>query len=114
VQGYQRAVLGFLHGKYLSFRRGSFRLSVTPFNPPRRYKRGLRNPGATARELLALLLFAVPLVLTLQKLLLLLALTERNHQFAVEQETRPRPSAHLQRYTQNELFLSALAVLIAL
>ena len=40
----------------------------------------LRNPKATPFELLALLL-ALPLLLTLQKLVLLLPFGERSHQF---------------------------------
>ena len=43
----------------------------------------LRNPKATPFELLALLLLALPLLLTLQKLVLLLPFGERSHQFAV-------------------------------
>ncbi len=41
----------------------------------------LRNPKATPFELLALLLLALPLLLTLQKLVLLLPFGERSHQF---------------------------------
>ena len=40
------------------------------------------NPGATPLELPELLLFGEPSVLTLQKLFVLPALTERSHQFA--------------------------------
>lgn len=40
----------------------------------------LRNPKATPFELLALLLLALPLLLTLQKLVELLELGERSHQ----------------------------------
>ena len=45
---------------------------------------GLVKSGATPLALLALLLLLLPFVLTLRKLLLLLELTERIHQFAVE------------------------------
>ena len=40
----------------------------------------LRNPKATPFELLALLLLALPLLLTLQKLVLLLPFGDRSHQ----------------------------------
>ena len=61
----------------------------------------MQNQGASAQELLALLLLALPSVLTRQKLLLLLALTERSHQLAAVKATLPscRP-ARLQRHTQ--------------
>jgi hypothetical protein len=42
----------------------------------------MQNQGASAQELLALLLLALPSVLTRQKLLLLLELTERHHALA--------------------------------
>ena len=42
------------------------------------------NPGAKPFELFALLLFALPLVFTLQKLFELLAFTERSHQLQAE------------------------------
>ena len=42
----------------------------------------LQESGATPLELPELLLFALPSVLTLQKLFVLPALTERSHQFA--------------------------------
>lgn len=45
----------------------------------------VRNPNATPYELLALLLLAVPLLLTLQKLVALLPLGERSHQLVAEQ-----------------------------
>ena len=41
----------------------------------------LRNTKATPFELLELLLLALPLLLTLQKLVLLLPFGERSHQF---------------------------------
>ena len=44
----------------------------------------LLKSGATPLELFALLLFAFPLLFTLQKLVELLALGERSHQFIVE------------------------------
>ena len=47
---------------------------------------GFVKSGATPLALLALLLLLLPFVLTLRKLLLLLELTERIHQFAVEPE----------------------------
>lgn len=48
----------------------------------------LRNPKATPLVLLALLLLALPLLLTLQKLLELVTLGERSHhQFAEAQTT---------------------------
>ena len=43
-----------------------------------------QNPGATPLELDALLLLALPLLLTLQKLVVLLAFGEANHQFVRE------------------------------
>lgn len=50
----------------------------------------MQNQGASAQELLALLLLALPSVLTRQKLLLLLELTERHHTLAaVREESRP-------------------------
>lgn len=44
------------------------------------------NPGASPLELLALLLFAEPSVLTLQKLLVFDALGERSHQLTARQK----------------------------
>ena len=46
-----------------------------------------RNPKATPFELLALLLLALPLLLTLQKLVVLLALGERSHQLFADRAT---------------------------
>jgi hypothetical protein len=46
----------------------------------------MRNPGATPRELLALLLLTLPLVFTFAKLLELLRFAERSHQLAVMRE----------------------------
>jgi hypothetical protein len=46
----------------------------------------LRNPKATPLVLLALLLLALPLLLTLQKLVVLLPLGERSHQLFAEQK----------------------------
>jgi hypothetical protein len=56
-----------------------------------------QNPKDTPLLLLALLLLALPLVLTLQKLVLLLELGERSHQLLVE----PR-NPRLQKNTQRE------------
>jgi hypothetical protein len=54
----------------------------------------MQNQGASAQELLALLLLALPSVLTRQKLLLLLELTERHHTLAaVRGESRLPPGA---------------------
>jgi hypothetical protein len=54
----------------------------------------MQNQGASAQELLALLLLALPSVLTRQKLLLLLELTERHHTLAaVREESRPASGA---------------------
>lgn len=44
----------------------------------------LLNPGAKPSELFALLLFALPSVLTLQKLFEFVAFTERSHQLQAE------------------------------
>ena len=46
----------------------------------------LENQGQTPFELLALLLFMLPLLLTFQKLVELVALGERNHQFVANVE----------------------------
>ena len=46
----------------------------------------MQNQGASAQELLALLLLALPSVLTRQKLLLLLELTERHHTLAAGED----------------------------
>ena len=46
-----------------------------------------RDQGATPFELLALLLLALPLLLTLQKLVVLLALGERSHQLLADRAT---------------------------
>ena len=45
------------------------------------------KPGATPNELDALLLLALPLLLTLQKLVVLLAFGVANHQFVREPRT---------------------------
>lgn len=59
---------------------------VTAFDPAFAYAKS----GASAQELLALLLLALPSVLTRQKLLELLALTERHHALAaVKRDRRP-------------------------
>ena len=60
------------------------------------------NTGATPYENPALLLFALPLLFTLQKLLLLFRFGERSHQLAVEQQGRP-PGTRLQKYTRQSL-----------
>lgn len=44
----------------------------------------MQNPKATPLALLALLLFALPLLLTRQKFVELLAFGERSHQLAAE------------------------------
>lgn len=48
----------------------------------------LRNPKATPLLLLALLLLALPLLLTLQKLVVLLPLGERSHQLFADRATK--------------------------
>jgi hypothetical protein len=54
----------------------------------------MQNQGASAQELLALLLLALPSVLTRQKLLLLPELTERHHALAaVRGKSRLPPGA---------------------
>ena len=63
---------------------------------------GLTKSGATPYEYPALLLFALPLLFTLQKLLLLFRFGERSHQLAVEQQGRP-PGTRLQKYTRQSL-----------
>lgn len=63
------------------------------------------NPGANPFELLALLLFALPSVFTLQKFVLLDALTERSHQLQVE----PSGLALLSCYALGVAGASALA-----
>ena len=50
----------------------------------------LTKSGASPLEFLALLLLALPLVFTLQKLLELLQLGERSHQLAVEHRSLQR------------------------
>ena len=50
----------------------------------------MQNQGASAQELLALLLLALPLLLTLQKLLLLPELGERSHQLLAEPPQQPK------------------------
>ena len=68
-------------GKYFSFHKGLFHPRTTFINLSHK---GFVKSGATPLALLALLLLLLPFVLTLRKLLLLLELTERIHQFAVE------------------------------
>ena len=50
----------------------------------------MQNPKATPFELEALLLLALPLLLTLQKLLLLPELGERSHQLLAEPPQQPK------------------------
>lgn len=65
---------------YRSCFRSKESYSVSPGNK--------RNPKATPFELLALLLLlALPLLLTLQKLVVLLALGERSHQLFADRAT---------------------------
>ena len=83
ARDHQRAVSGFRQGSIFPFTWVRFTF-VTAFDPV------MQNQGASAQELLALLLLALPSVLTRQKLLLLLELTERHHALAaVRRESRP-------------------------
>ena len=83
ARDHQRAVLGFRLGSIFPFTWVRF-TSVTAFDPV------MQNQGASAQELLALLLLALPSVLTRQKLLLLSELTERHHALAaVRGKSRP-------------------------
>ena len=73
--------------------------SIAPFNEGLlSATHSFLKSGATPLELFALLLFAFPLLFTLQKLLELLALGERSHQFAAE------PGSTLQQYTHTTYF----------
>lgn len=80
AQGSRLAVLGFRLGSVFPFAWVRF-TPVTAFDPA---FSAIRNPGARPFELYALLLLALPSVLTRQKLLELLELTERQKTFAVE------------------------------
>ena len=59
----------------------------------------MQNQGASAQELLALLLLALPSVLTRQKLLLLPELAERVHALTAA-GVSPCRTALVQKYTQ--------------
>ena len=89
VPRYRRFVLGLHSPREVSLllRRVFF---LRPVN--------LLKSGATPLELFALLLFAFPLLFTLQKLLELLALGDRSHQFIAE------PGNTLQQYTHITYF----------
>ena len=80
VRSHQRAILNPLQGrrKHISSRVRSFFHQRLLLRPTRLFGRLVRS-GAQPSELFALLLFAVPSVFTMQKLLEFDALTERSH-----------------------------------
>lgn len=80
VRSHQRAILNPLQGrrKHISSRVRSFFHRGYFCDPPASFGRLVRS-GAQPSELFALLLFAVPSVFTMQKLLEFDALTERSH-----------------------------------